>query len=129
MIGRTGREGTNYVGPLLPLFLRFHLSDHPLRMSSSPSGSLALHLLAEHAGHGDIERGIERWMQRGRESDGENIDSPVLVCSAPEPQGYGTGDGEGARREGVRREALLEGGRRQGWRRVRVRGRGVQRGS
>lgn len=34
----------------------------------------------------------------------------MLVCSAPEPQGYGTGDGEGARRE-VERLCWREGGR------------------
>lgn len=64
---------------------------------------------------------MERYRQRGRESDGENIDSPVLVCSAPEPQGYGTGDGEGARREG---ERLCWRGGEAGMKGVRVRGRG-----
>lgn len=96
---RTGRGGTNYVAPLTPL-LSLHLSSRPSPASSSPTESLALHLSAEHSGHGDIERGIERSRQRGRESDGENIDSPVLVCSVLDPQGYGTRDGEGARREG-----------------------------
>lgn len=72
--------------------------------------------LAEHADQGDIERGAERWSQRGWESDGENIDSPVLDCSAPEPQGYGMGLGmERGRGErgsaGGRAEAVMEGAR------------------
>lgn len=51
---------------------------------------------------GEIQ-GEEAGGRAGGGSDGENIDSPVLVYSAPEPQGYGTGDGEGgARREGER---------------------------
>lgn len=54
---RTGSVGTNYVAPHP---FHFHLFNHPLPVLSSPTESLALHLLAEHAGHGDIERGIER---------------------------------------------------------------------
>lgn len=65
---------------------------------------------------------MERYRQRGRESDGENIDSPVLVCSAPEPQGYGTGDGEGARREGERLCWRGGGGRDEGGEGARERG-------
>lgn len=39
------------------LFLSLQVS---LTSVLSPTESLALHLLAEHAGHGDIDRGIER---------------------------------------------------------------------
>lgn len=125
---RTGRAETNSAFPSPALVsLSLHVS---LPVSCLSTESFALHLLAEHAGHGDIEREMERWRQRGRESDGENIDSLVLVCSAPEPQGYGTRDGERARREGESLCWRWRGVERQGWSEVRVRGReGVRRGS
>ena len=68
----------------------------------------------------------QRYRVRGRQSDGENIDSLVLVCTAPKPQGYGMGlgmeRGQGERGSaGGRAEAVMEG--------PTYEGKGVQRGS
>lgn len=52
-----------------------------------------------------------------------------LLCSRASGVWDGTGDGERARARGRGREALLQGGWRQGWRGWGCEGEGVQRGS
>lgn len=59
---------------------------------------------------------------RGREEERVMARISIPLCCTALLQGlggmgWGWGCGEGARREGRGREALLEGGRRQGWRR------------
>lgn len=66
---------------------------------------------------------------RGREEERVMARISIPLCCTALLQGlggmgWGWGCGEGARREGRGREALLEGGRRQGWGGVGVRGRG-----
>lgn len=76
---------------------------------------------------------------RGREEERVMARISIPLCCTALLQGlggmgWGWGCGEGARREGRGRKALLEGGRRQGWRRGAegergCEGEGVQRGS
>lgn len=125
MTGTTGESWDKLRCPSNPPQLHLHLGNHPLpALSPLPppfTESLALPFIS--GGMLATETLSEGKRDRGREEERVMARISIPLCCTALLQGlggmgWGWGCGEGARG----REALLEGGRRQGWRRVRGRG-------